>query len=54
MKLFSICQAILSACFGTLTITDDAISRFVENPQGKHRYLILTPDRTSGVNLRSP
>jgi len=33
MKLFSICQAILSACFGTLTITDDAISRFVENPQ---------------------
>jgi len=28
---------------GTVTITDDAISRFAENPQGKHRYLILKP-----------
>ncbi len=28
---------------GTVTISDDAISRFAENPQGKHRYLILKP-----------
>jgi len=28
---------------GRVAITDDALSRFVEDPQGKHRYLILNP-----------
>ncbi|MFM8571805.1 MAG: nucleoside hydrolase, partial [Pirellula sp.] len=28
---------------GKVTISDDALSRFEEDPQGKHRYLILNP-----------
>lgn len=28
---------------GKVTVTDDALSRFEDDPQGKHRYLILNP-----------
>ncbi|MFM8397335.1 MAG: hypothetical protein ACKOAH_05840 [Pirellula sp.] len=31
---------------GRVTVTDDALTHFAEDPQGKHRYLILNPAST--------
>jgi purine nucleosidase len=34
---------------GTVTVEPDGFTRFDENPQGKHRYLILRPEQKPRV-----
>ncbi len=34
---------------GTITVDDDAITHFSESPEGRHRYLTVTPEQRSKV-----